>query len=523
MADVLEIVETQFVAVDKSTAMLNKMAGAAGKLDNVLNRVTTGLMIAGGLGGILGVTSAIHGVEETYRIVGRLKAVTGDTAENTHAMLDAFELAGVEGMTAERIITSMARKAGDVEDQMAGGAERARETAKFYKRLGIDMKAGPQEALLKMAEHSKDIQLIDLQKQFGVGKAQASQLLKMLQTGPEQIKKDMEATRNSGDLITEGALRNFEQMQRSKRELADAWQGLVGTVYKGLVPAFTKLIRGITAQLEKWEPLAERFGAVLADNMDKVVAGVKFVAKTLAVHKGLQLVGMGGIGKVATKIAAGESIGSLVAPIAKILGSFGRFVALGGVVLLIVKFVEAIIRNWDKLKGPVGRVLSAVQALWEAVRPVVGAIMKIVDILFDAFVSGPLLWALEAIAFVIKLIADAVKGIIQVVVFLGLLVGDLVSAIANLRLPRDPGSIWREAGQIFAEQVDLTPKPDKMDERAGGARPQIHQDFRNSKFDIKQDFAEGIEPGDVAVALTSDLAALGERQMTSGFTPIFSY
>lgn len=46
-------------------------------------------------------------------------------------------------------------------------------------------------------------------------------------------------------------------------------------------------------------------------------------------------------------------------------------------------------------------------------------------------------------------------------------------------------------------------------------------DFRNSKFDIKQNFAEGIEPGDVSVAFTNDIAALAERQMTSGFSPIF--
>lgn len=46
-------------------------------------------------------------------------------------------------------------------------------------------------------------------------------------------------------------------------------------------------------------------------------------------------------------------------------------------------------------------------------------------------------------------------------------------------------------------------------------------DFRGSQFDIKQSFAEGIEPGDVSVAFTNDIAALAERSLTSGFTPIF--
>lgn len=46
-------------------------------------------------------------------------------------------------------------------------------------------------------------------------------------------------------------------------------------------------------------------------------------------------------------------------------------------------------------------------------------------------------------------------------------------------------------------------------------------DFRGSRFDIKQEFAEGFDPDRIAVAFANDLATLGERQAQSGYSPLF--
>jgi len=46
-------------------------------------------------------------------------------------------------------------------------------------------------------------------------------------------------------------------------------------------------------------------------------------------------------------------------------------------------------------------------------------------------------------------------------------------------------------------------------------------DFRNSRFDIKQAFAEGFDPDRIAVAFANDLATMGERRLMSGFSPIY--
>jgi hypothetical protein len=46
-------------------------------------------------------------------------------------------------------------------------------------------------------------------------------------------------------------------------------------------------------------------------------------------------------------------------------------------------------------------------------------------------------------------------------------------------------------------------------------------DFRGSKFDIKQEFAEGFDPDRIAAVFSNDLAKLGERRLQSGLSPIF--
>lgn len=47
-------------------------------------------------------------------------------------------------------------------------------------------------------------------------------------------------------------------------------------------------------------------------------------------------------------------------------------------------------------------------------------------------------------------------------------------------------------------------------------------DFRNSRFDIKQEFAEGFDPDRVYAAFANDVASMGERKMQSAFSPLLS-
>ncbi|TXH58688.1 MAG: hypothetical protein E6Q97_01470 [Desulfurellales bacterium] len=53
-------------------------------------------------------------------------------------------------------------------------------------------------------------------------------------------------------------------------------------------------------------------------------------------------------------------------------------------------------------------------------------------------------------------------------------------------------------------------------------RPRVHQDFRYSRFDITQKFAEGFDPDRIASAFASDLEAMASQRLQSGFTPVGS-
>lgn len=54
----------------------------------------------------------------------------------------------------------------------------------------------------------------------------------------------------------------------------------------------------------------------------------------------------------------------------------------------------------------------------------------------------------------------------------------------------------------------------------GGAR--VTQDFRNSRFDVTQRFAEGFDPDRIAVAFAQDLGRIGSERLQSGFEPMFT-
>lgn len=66
----------------------------------------------------------------------------------------------------------------------------------------------------------------------------------------------------------------------------------------------------------------------------------------------------------------------------------------------------------------------------------------------------------------------------------------------------------------------------KEPEKRGGedavaGRGGVYQDFRGSRFDIEQKFAEGFDPDRIGVAFSNDLGSLGERKMVSTLGPQF--
>jgi len=63
-------------------------------------------------------------------------------------------------------------------------------------------------------------------------------------------------------------------------------------------------------------------------------------------------------------------------------------------------------------------------------------------------------------------------------------------------------------------------KKPKVPSNRGGSK--TVQDFRYSRFDIMQKFAEGFDPDRVANAFASDLEAISDKKLSSGVAPLFS-
>lgn len=82
---------------------------------------------------------------------------------------------------------------------------------------------------------------------------------------------------------------------------------------------------------------------------------------------------------------------------------------------------------------------------------------------------------------------------------------------------------WRAKEALDVTRSDR-PRPSFMRESdtptaptAPSARPIQNFDFRNSSFDIKQEFAEGFDPDRIAVAFSQDLGRVGEMKLQSGY------
>ena len=83
---------------------------------------------------------------------------------------------------------------------------------------------------------------------------------------------------------------------------------------------------------------------------------------------------------------------------------------------------------------------------------------------------------------------------------------------------------------LFESRLKGIPTEKGKKGRGGAKAPTPHKatpkkdvyDFRYSKFDIRQEFAEGFDPDRIATAFASDLGRLGEMKAAAVYAPLFS-
>jgi hypothetical protein len=95
----------------------------------------------------------------------------------------------------------------------------------------------------------------------------------------------------------------------------------------------------------------------------------------------------------------------------------------------------------------------------------------------------------------------------------------------NAEAPEWLNTIRNVFGNIDVIRKQMTAKTNIDGERASRRNqqsPHTNNDFRYSRFDITQKFAEGFDPDRIAAVFARDLEGLAEQRMSSGFNPAFS-
>lgn len=573
------IVTEDFVIRDsQALGALGRINSGVSGVSRALNGVRAifgGVGQAAGFAGMMGVAHAVTGVTDLYQSISRLRAVTGVAAADLHGLKDAFELTGGEEV-ADQTIVRMAR----LSQRMRTGSKDAQTLASHLRQVGVDMSHGVTESFLSMSKAVKDgrLGIHQIAKDFRIPLSQGADLMKTLRTGPAELRKIMDETKRSGDLVDDAALESFEAMQAGKRQLKDAWEGLVGTLYKKLIPGATSLITVLNNGLNAAAPVAEHIGRFLADHMKGIVASAKLYLAYMTAAKvvsmtgggnlgdaiggrlkgilsfgkggaprmggsspmgGLNFVGAGDVAKLLVRrdIGAGfgrggsgtaKGIANALGDLSPILGriaaarvSFsamgsmlGRLGVAGLGIAIAVKGFQVLRADIGGHRTRISGVLSDISAKFSGFAKVIGPALSQLSKFFDTYLTGLVRYWLTIFEYWLK----AVNGVLSVIKAIAYILHDLVtSPLWAMRHPvRLFESAWERAN---AKDADVALAHGHR--KAPGSTPDgVYQDFRGSQFNITQAFAEGFDPGRVSVAFTERIAQIGERRVQAGFAPV---
>lgn len=188
-------------------------------------------------------------------------------------------------------------------------------------------------------------------------------------------------------------------------------------------------------------------------------------------------------------------------------------------------------------------VMLAVDVLYNRLKPTIHEFWLSVGRMVTAVgsVLGPIIRILaQAMGFMYKRVIGVLGPVIELIIkgmtqwynwiaaFLEK-IGKHLDALAPPKDVQEEGANWfDEFMKAFDSVKDAQEDADKaanaIEDAGKGtpAGPGVYQDFRGSRFDITQKFAEGYDPDRIAIAFADDVGNMGMTKIQSGFTPIFS-
>lgn len=201
----------------------------------------------------------------------------------------------------------------------------------------------------------------------------------------------------------------------------------------------------------------------------------------------------------------GEVLGSIFKMVGEVLAPIVEL--LGGVLKAIFTVVATVLKPAIKI------VTTVFGALASVLRIVVDVFTWVIDQIKDLFGAG------------ISAIGRAHAASLHAKTQAALSTAAKAQAVtaARRRSQGLGGGGFVSAAQQFGKETPGALKKVARRKGGGGRGGRINNyDFRNSRFDIRQEFAEGFDPDRVAVAFSEDLADMSERKVQSSLSPLFA-
>jgi hypothetical protein len=385
---------------------------------------------------------------------------------------------------------------------------------------------------------------------LGINRKTSADMMDLLAQGPAALSKALEEGSKKNSHINQETIAAYKKFEEATHRVGIGWRRLGVIVLSKLYPALEKLASALESRFDSWAAAAGKFGDFLVNHMEEAIAAAKVFGKImLANYAAMKLTGGGliglpgrigkGVGKAGSGVGkAAAAIGtaamtnpisilqSALAIVVKIAGGLLKLGLVAGLVAVIVAGIRAVMNNVGGVKD---RITALLSTIWARIK-------DIADSMKGAFSEdAPLGRLLRWLGTGLAGIFETVLAIINRVAYAVQILAEMVAGLARFEWV-SPAEARRVVDARMAQakyENDLNTRYEKilagrkklLDERnipkeRGGAV--VNQDFRGSKFDITQAFAEGFDPDRIAVTFANDLSSLGERKLQSGLSPIFA-
>jgi hypothetical protein len=566
---VSEVIETQLNLVGAAAyraglSGITSVAGLAGSAISALTSVFTPLTaaLAGlGTGVVLHEIAAVNSqFEESQRLIAGIFTTMGMSSNFTAGLESAAD-------TMDMITVAAARLPGEAEDYInvfQTGLTSVRQTF-----------GGTTQEMTQFTN-----QYTAIMSTLGVNSAEAAQLLtRGLSAGRGQIDQQSQAFMRLIPFITQATqgtshqvanATQFNQLTQEQRgevlRLTLAQQGLVemlddaGTSWGAQTGALASMMRmmGRVASSPLFDAMKTWLGQFNALFMDSEGSLTTLGGTLVEIGRYLSEVVVAGVNNLIEFIGPGveilsdigSAVGDILGPLFSQLFDIGQkgVGALDGFWPAVRAVVDNALIPFIDMMYPVLTVLVDMFGFFQDVNmimsqrlaPTLGQLWDAVGHLFSSITT-----LLAPMAIFATNTNESVGGLdlliiaIEVVVNTLTLFMETIAKVNNmfshftggdqLQQSRGPG-----LGELIAQRRAVS-QIEEMTRRIGVGIPNtgtpqtpamrpsagVHQDFRNSRFDITQKFAEGFDPDRIAVAFADDVGRLGEQRLQSGLEPLF--